>query len=43
MATNKEKWEGRETFEWWWGGKTSKFDRCNFNYNPDDEQLDYNY
>lgn len=44
MATNNKepKWEGRETFEWWWGGKPSPFDRFNININPDDEVPDYN-
>ena len=27
MAKGNTQWEGRETFEWWWGGSCSQFDR----------------
>lgn len=33
-------YEGRETEEWWWGGKSSRFDSRVYDTNPDDEPLD---
>ena len=35
-------YEGRETEEWWWGGKSSRFDSKVYDRNPDDEELSYN-
>lgn len=34
-------YEGRETEEWWWGGKSSRFDSRIYDTNPDDEELNY--
>lgn len=34
-------YEGRETEEWWWGGKSSRFDSRVYDINPDDEPLEY--
>lgn len=35
-------YEGRETEEWWWGGKSSRFDSKIYDTNQDDEELNYN-
>lgn len=41
MKREKEQpqYEGRETYEWWWGGKTTPFQRHDKEFNPDDEEL----
>lgn len=43
IATNKQKkpkiaWEGRETAEWWWGGKTHPTQRFN-EHDPEDDNF----
>lgn len=39
--TQKEPYEGRETYEWRWGGKTSPFQHHDKEYNPDDEIVEH--
>ena len=34
-------YEGRETEEWWWGGKSNKYQHIQ-EHNPDDEVVEFN-
>lgn len=34
-------YEGRETEEWWWGGKSNQYQHIQ-EHNPDDEVVEFN-
>jgi len=36
---DKKPYEGRETYEWWWGGTPTPFQHHDKEFNPDDEEL----